>query len=379
MNDRILNNFCKSINIANVNNSNVINDIIYKNSSNTAAIFLLLRNESLKSTHLTNILNSLSEHMLFDLFMSYNVDYDANSKFIESALNSSNAYIDKYIIRLLIDGNCNDKLIKRFYKYYNVKSILYSKEALIEYLVNNKPEVMLDYFYCISEDKVDDNLFEHIVSANIDRTFINLCKNKLLSQKQFQALLDKIGLSGILHDGGCGGSIIGSFYWCCYHLIENPLLPKGYIQILLDAYIYKNDNSYISSLSRNPSLSEEQINILLSLNNLNINNSLSRNPSLSKKQVDILLDKNDYYTMIPLAKNPLLSNKKIDDLIDKNDYNINCCLAQNPRLSSKQMDKIMINMYYSHLSKNPSLPKEKALKLIRYRPVALRNFLNKNK
>ncbi len=79
----------------------------------------------------------------------------------------------------------------------------------------------------------------------------------------------------------------------------------------------KNDDGINENLVRNPNLTNEQFNILLSKNDYEINDSLASNPNLTKEQAVKLLKYN------PITLTKYFGNKTKNAMLLKNIYQLN--------------------------------------------------------
>lgn len=376
-----LHNFCKSANIGKDYNKYIFYDIIsnldtHEMKKEYIYILNIIKNESIKKSHIIDLINKLHAWQVFSLFKIYLYD-NISDKLIECFLHSNNIHIYKIIIFILIKNKISHKLIKMFYKYYGVNGINHSKEELLLYLCKNKPEIIIDYYKEYDYDKIDNDLFQYFI-YNLTTNKLNpqdpqnfyvrsILKNALLSDSQFDALLE---LNDVTID--CIICINASFPKEKLHILlnndrhtssrlsldrnlsYNTSLSVDDIQKLIRRYKHNIRDYVLYALSENTSLSKEQFRIIINETDISLQD-LCCNKALPSEFAKILIDRNDYNLHRSLASNTALSQEHLQILLDKNDPELNVILSKNTSLSKSQIDA-MFNRYMSHsLAENPLL------------------------
>lgn len=398
-------NVCESLNIGNPSNSSILNDLI--NLGSDEVKFYLLKNPCLDRRTIKSILDNLTESQCFYIFCANNYS-TISIKLIEECIKSENIHVKNHVINILLEniGHLNDRLLKKFYKFYNIIPIAFNKNELITEIFN-KDVMIFYYYYYLKVDgfKLRTQMLKYLVHNFIDADtrwthkfrfryiVYEACEFSHLSNEQIEYLLS------------IKNSRISS------KLAKNSYLPQQYIQLIIDEYFKSYDRLISASLCQNNNLSEDQLEMFLrggrvsdfyhnkSFKGKRLEQALSTsnylyeycqlalNPNLNQEQIQFLINTNYYDVLILISSHKNLSKDQLEYLSTRN-IPINRNLIRSPLLSHEQLYEIdnkinndndndninVINSIIS-LSQNPNLPIDLALKYIHYRPAVIKNIL----
>lgn len=343
--------------------------------------YKLLTNNSLGSKLLNEIINSLDEQITFDLF-SYYMYNSISNKVMRAFLKSDNPYIKPYVIKFITYRNVDNDTLKMLYKFYNIKAIMPSKKHFLRSIIEKDSNLLYNIFFDIHKDKINDDLFYHLIELNTIASFANnpkltpeqinylidmkcgeidiiISENTSLTKHQFDYFLNKSN-TRIFHNKALSKEQIQ--FWMDntrnsskLPLLSNPNISEDQIDLILrkaaDYYYHPYVNPYIN-LACNPKISHDRIDFLLNFDNIKINNHLASNPNLSEKHIQYFVDKKEYDQS--LVQNPLIKGSILECIINRSSSN---------------------NLMRKCSAKNPNLTIDQAIEIIEHRPVVIKNLI----
>lgn len=265
---------CRSHNLGNPANVHILNDIIatveQKTQQNSVSYYnityskILLWNSSLSSYCVYKLINVLSEHDIRDFLLETGHVYKPlshiNNKLMNALISSDNETINRLLVNLICYNDLYDKkTLKRFYKHYNIKPIICSKDELLTTLaVDRCNEIASGYFKGISD-------------FNLKRAYRKFPLAKI-------ALQHGVSLEVISENEHSLASVISttSFNDDQFQFLLNNLTNESFVR-----------------LAENENLTEWQINALIDINEASVDVALSNNYTLSYEHVQELFDRGD--------------------------------------------------------------------------------------
>lgn len=313
-------------------------------SNDSYVIEGLAQNDAIKTNHIDVIINKKNDILNYTLSHKKNL----SKKQISDILNtSSNHFINTVANRLAKNYNFTTD---------QINIVLAKGDHVVSFIENIRDQLTPDQISMLLQN---NKVNEAFLTANLTQEQVALFFDAVFSESKDYKL---------------------------EQLCRKQPLTDKQMQLALSL----NKNNLYKNLAANENLTKEQAKLFLNINNENVDYSLASNSNLDTEIISYLLNKykNNFDILYPLSKAKKLTNEQVKILLSKsnNDIDYNLCF-NNLYLGANYLSKNDIDIIIPRgndeangiLAEDPNLTIEQCFKLLDYNPAALNKLLGGDK